>query len=630
MKLQTLFLSMLLASGVLFTGIPAARAVPALPRPIVFTQSDGTKLTIRIVGDERRHLILSAEGYSLAGGADGDLYYATLSAEGKLVPTEVKARPVSQLTGAEKSVVSRLAKGLRPTAPSHLRSFDRTPAKAPATRAATSITPPLGITDAKTTGQLKSLIILVELADRKFRSGSVRQDFHNLLMQDGYSDYGATGSAWNYYQDNSMKQFDPQFTVVGPYTVSKKSAYYAGSEGSDYVPELVVEACRLAANNGVNFAEYADNGVIRDVFVFYAGNNQAETGDKGSIWPHRWDVRGDYRYQDERLNGVLLQGYACSSELNYLDQMCGIGTFCHEFGHVLGWPDFYDTDYIDVGVEAPGTENYSLMCSGSYNNEGRTPPSLNILERWMVGWASPEEITKKGVMTFDPISDNKGYLVRTPTDNDYFLLEYRDTQNKWDKHITSPSTLRGMLVYHVDYTNSYQRRWYYEGEPNVDASHECMKLVRSVPGSTDSPAQTFFPGSKNVTTLSAGANRDYQSWAKEEPNVTFSNIRLEGGKIALTAIGQNEPEVLESFTFGIADDGSIAISMPEAGFTHGVPFQMELSDISGSVSGVVWRIDGKLVDPTRVTLTAGEHTVKVLVTLADDSVQHIVKYITVK
>ena len=63
MKHLTLLLTTALAGAALITGIPAAHAVPALPRPIVFTQSDGTQLTIRIIGDEHRHYALSQEGF---------------------------------------------------------------------------------------------------------------------------------------------------------------------------------------------------------------------------------------------------------------------------------------------------------------------------------------------------------------------------------------------------------------------------------------------------------------------------------------------------------------------------------------------------------------------------------------
>ena len=85
--------------------------------------------------------------------------------------------------------------------------------------------------------------------------------------------------------------------------------------------------------------------------------------------------------------------------------------------------------------------------------------------------------------------------MRTPTENDYFLLEYRNPQHcKWDKYISSSSTLQGMLAYHVDYTKNYQKLWYDKAAPNVDETHECMKLVRSVPMTSNSPSQTFFPG----------------------------------------------------------------------------------------------------------------------------------------
>lgn len=109
------FLSLAAASAALLCGIGTAHAVPAKPGLIQVTQSDGTQLTVRLVGDERRHYMLSSDGYTLTGGPDGDLYYAELSASGKLIPTKVKARPVNALTADEKAVVSRLGKELKPT-----------------------------------------------------------------------------------------------------------------------------------------------------------------------------------------------------------------------------------------------------------------------------------------------------------------------------------------------------------------------------------------------------------------------------------------------------------------------------------------------------------------------------------
>ena len=88
-----LFSTTLLA--LLAGGIAEVAAVPAYPKPIEITQSDGSKISIRIIGDEFSHYTLSDEGYTLTGGPDGDYYYATLAADGTLAPTSVKARPVA-------------------------------------------------------------------------------------------------------------------------------------------------------------------------------------------------------------------------------------------------------------------------------------------------------------------------------------------------------------------------------------------------------------------------------------------------------------------------------------------------------------------------------------------------------
>lgn len=529
-------------------------AVPAIPRPVTFTQSDGTQITIRIVGDEFRHYPVSSDGYTLAGGADGDLYYATLSTTGKLVPTSVKARPVAQLTSAERSKVSKLAKGIKPISGSKMemsRTNLRSSFAQVQTRADGTLTPPARFSEATAIGKLKSLVILVNYKDTKFNAANGKQSFQNLLMQNGYSANGATGSAWNYYQDNSNKQFDPDFVVAGPYTLSKTSSYYAGSDGTDNVPEMIVDAAKMA-DADINFAEYADNGVIRNVFVFFAGKNQAETGITTTVWPHQWDVRaGGYYVQ---LDGQLLAGYACSSELNGRSQFAGIGTFCHEFGHVLGWPDFYDTDYDESGGEAVAMENYSLMCSGSYNNDGRTPPAVNMLERWMMGWATPEDIsTGGGSRTLDPVWKDKGYIVRTPTTNDYFILEGRAMGSfKWDNYIEDSygrvnADAKGLFVYHIDYTKPSQ---WQNNTLNNNPNRECTKIIRSVPGTSSAgkPLNTFFPGTKNVTTLSSTSNTGFKSWLNVAPLTSFTSIAISGEQIILVSPGGQTPDPVFNVT----------------------------------------------------------------------------------
>jgi Immune inhibitor A peptidase M6. len=111
--------------------------------------------------------------------------------------------------------------------------------------------------------------------------------------------------------------------------------------------------------------------------------------------------------------------------------MCGIGTTTHEFGHSLGLPDFYDTDYATNG-EAGGLYDFSTMDGGPYNNNGRTPPYFNAEELMMLGWMDGlTEISSQGTLSIVPIQNRVAYKVPTSTPGEYFVLECRAASG-WD------------------------------------------------------------------------------------------------------------------------------------------------------------------------------------------------------
>ena len=89
-------------------------AGPAYPGLITVKQSDGSEIKVRAHGDEFRNYVTSEEGYTLTADADGDWAFAKLDANGLLVPTSVKAKPVSRLTNAERKVLGALRKNLQP------------------------------------------------------------------------------------------------------------------------------------------------------------------------------------------------------------------------------------------------------------------------------------------------------------------------------------------------------------------------------------------------------------------------------------------------------------------------------------------------------------------------------------
>lgn len=520
-------------------------AIPARPGVITVTQSDGTRLKIRIYGDEYYHYTISEEGYTLTSGSDGDYYYATLSPNGQLTSTGVKARPMGKLSNSERQQLGRgFTQGLRPLSPTaHKQQMMRSAqnkSNSSNTRTINGFTPPERFIDNgfATTGKQKGLVLLAEFPDVPFTIGS-KGHFEDMLNSKNYSENGATGSAWQYYYDNSNGRFDPEFVVVGPYTLPHERSYYTAND-DELAYEMVVDVCRMAYANGIDFGPYSEAGVMRDVFVFYSGGGEADGSDPEGIWPHRYSVayKGTYTF-----GGNRLAGYACAGELSkYEDgnnKFTSIGTFCHEFGHVLGWPDLYDTNYTTNG-QAAGPGTYSLMASGSYNNDSRTPPALSILERWMIGWAEPEVLNTSGEFRLAPVHQDKGYLIGTDTDNDYFLLEYRGTgDNVWDipdyySYHESQGT-SGLLVYHIDYTTP--SKWLTYNSVNTIAGHECMKVVCSYPNATNAvyySRYSFFPGVYKVTSLMSAKQKDFRSWKGGNTKVNILEIATVDDYILLT------------------------------------------------------------------------------------------------
>lgn len=546
MKAKSLTTQLLVLQFLLFIGNSLLYAVPARPGIITVTQSDGTHLKVRIYGDEYYHYTVSEEGYTLASDAKGDYCYATLSPAGQLISTGIKARPMNRLSNAERQQLGRgLTKGLRPLSPTpHKQRMMRTArnkSNAPASRAIDGFTPPERFTDNgfSAIGKQKGLVLLAEFPDVPFTVGR-KEHFEELLNSKNYSGNGATGSAWQYYYDNSNGRFDPEFVVTGPYTLPHERSYYTAND-DELAYEMVVDVCRMASADGIDFSPYSEAGIMRDVFVFYSGGGEADGSDPEGIWPHRYSVAYEGTYT---FGGNRLAGYACAGELSrYIDgnnKFTSIGTFCHEFGHVLGWPDLYDTDYT-AGGQAAGPGLYSLMASGNYNNDSRTPPALSILERWMIGWAEPEVLTTTGEFRLEPVHQDKGYLIGTDTGDDYFLLEYRGTgDNIWDIPGYYGSSYEdqgtsGLLVYHIDYTTP--SKWLTYNSVNAMAGHECMKVVCSRPNAAKAvydSRYSFFPGADNVTSLISAKQKDFRSWKGGNTKVNISDIAPADGYILLT------------------------------------------------------------------------------------------------
>lgn len=512
--MKKLIYSLALAGLALATMPTPADAVPAKPTPLKITLSDGTELTVRLHGDESFHFFTTEDNYLITEGADGKYYYASQN----LTPSEYVVTEIGQRTPE----VDRFLRTINREAQWDVnqskitRLFSRDyqknnlPAKAYPTH-----------------GNQKGLVILVEYQDVKFTVDDPKQAFHDLLNKEGYDKNGSLGSAADYYRICSNNEFTPQFDVYGPVTLPNKMSYYGGNDyrGNDKAPEqMVIDACKLL-DDEIDFTEYdRDNdGFVDNVYVFYAGKGEANSGIKDTVWPHSWDILYGAR-KTVKLDGVQLNHYACSNEINGRNIMEGIGTFCHEFNHVLGFPDLYATTYTNSFT--PGT--WTIMDQGSYNNDGHTPPYMTAYERYFLGWLEPTEIglNETEDLELEDISKHQAFIIRTDKENEYFILENRQKEG-WDKYLLG----HGMLIWHIDYNQSVWDRNVVNNTP----THQYVDIEEADnTRTTKSIAGDAFPGTKKVTSFTDTTSPSMKTWNNAPVNKPITNITEENGIIKFT------------------------------------------------------------------------------------------------
>lgn len=538
-------------------GFQSVMAVPAHKGAVKITQPDGTTVTIRLHGDEYLNFNTTADGYSIVKNNQGYYVYAELR-NGQLQPTTRVAHDVAERSAEELTYLSGVKKYQAP----EMTQFAKDEKAKELNRRSTARQKAMNRAARYDYSNFRGLIILVEFSDRSFSRSdyaSIVNDFANSENYTGFSSsYPFTGSVRDYFKDNSGGLFEPQFDVVGPVKVNR-SQYY--SKGTQNASQVVYDAV-TAADSKVNFKDYdRDNdGMVDMVYFIFAGYGSNYSGnDSRFIWPHAGIVYNPQNYGWVRKDGVALYRYACSTELYGLTSMPekiieGIGTICHEFSHVLGLPDFYDTDYEENGGESHHPGEWDIMAAGSYNNYSRTPVGYTLFERYAIGFATPEVIDALGQYTLQNVSNNVGYRINTPRSKEYFLLENRQ-KDKWNQY--GPG--HGMLVFRVDSTNSDV---WNSNQVNVNPSHNYFELLRAGGGKSGDSDSDPFPGTKKVRKLNNETSpANLKTWAGKNTPWGLENIKETNGVITFDVVDVN---VLNSVTLQDSVDINVGFTYPMA------------------------------------------------------------------
>lgn len=530
--------------------VAAAYAVPARPGWRTALDSEGAEVRVRLVGDEFSHCFISESGLPLVQ-RDGLFYLCDADPSGLLMSTGIEytaheseaARNFASSFDRYRfeSRMSSRTEALKKSKRRSARKLAKLPNREPEAVDGPPFEKGPGLfpnTKFPAYGNQKAIVILVEYKDVKFNLPNPHDYFSRMLSEPGFADYGATGCAEEYFSTNSCGAFTPEFDLYGPVTLSFNRGHYGGNDpyGNDMHPEeMVIEACQ-ALDDTVDFSEYDRNGdgVIDNVFIFFAGKGEASYGPPESVWPHSWNVA---EVSENYFDGVLLDSYGCTNEWDRV-RPDGVGTFVHEFSHVIGLPDLYATEYTNSFT--PGT--WSALAYGPYNNDGMTPPMYGAFERYALGWMEPVNIKEAASPKLPPIADNVAMIIRSNSDDEFFLLENRQ-RTGWDAFIPG----HGMLIWHIDYNENI----WWENAVNNNPEHQYVDIEEADGRLNESTRDgDSFPGSYYISAFTGYTTPAMRTWSGTRLNYPITNIEENrDGIISFDVLGGAQG------IFSLSDDG---------------------------------------------------------------------------
>lgn len=537
MKKLYLMLSMLFAFGA------AANAVPAKKLQKVITLTNGTQVSVELRGDEYLSWWEGTDGTAYRATAD-DAVFEAFDLEAQ------KPAAAARRARTEQGRVARLArvKNSLKGADDKMRG--------------------LGGDHITYKGVKKGLVVLVDFKNKKFADGHDLEYYKNVINGKDFSDEeeGYVGSVRDYFLAQSNGQFELDFDVVGPVTMSKNYGYY-GNDGAyqkdEKVYEMIKEACD-GIQDKVNLKDYDwdGDGEADQVFFLYAGLGQASGGSAGTVWPHESELRywpcGVLSYSTGKINT-----YACANELQPETQgssryiSAGIGTICHEFSHCLGFADMYDT----TGGGGYGMSVFDVMDQGSYNGNGFVPCNYTAFERIYAGWVEAIELESPAtVKDMKSVSDygRPFIMYNYKNTNEYFLMENRQNTG-WDKGLYGSN---GLLIVHVNYVPS---RWANNSVNSSAEKIQCCTVVNA-DGSRENTQYSLqgdlYPYEVKGVTMNDEFTDESEPaaklYTKNSDNsyalgIPITNIKRSKGSISFLVCGGDDKNVIDNTFNGVVD-----------------------------------------------------------------------------
>jgi len=315
-------------------------------------------------------------------------------------------------------------------------------------------------------------VLVVETADYKSLDSAM---FARMFNEEGYKGNGAFGSARDYFISSSGGKFRPTFDIY-PIKLPKEFGEY--NKDSLFILPAIDSLVERE-----DFKARADKyeKVIPFIFMHPTSREKALTYDD-IFFNHMYSLqysakriysKNGYRFNHYAFVAQKAEGkpYAVSS--NYVGML---GTYVHEFSHVIGLQDLYSVD--SRGYATIGPLPYDVMTLGLRNGGGGYPPTFSAFEREAMGWLKLTEITNSdSVYELKAISEMQAYAVSNPLHPDeYYIIEYRPAVG-FDSKIENSTYNQmrgknGVFIWYID----YDRFAFESNDPNGDVDHQRVEV----------------------------------------------------------------------------------------------------------------------------------------------------------
>ena len=370
-----------------------------------------------------------------------------------------------------------------------------------------------------TTGTARCLVLLVDFPDNEGTRGP--DELRELLFSEGTH---PSGSMRDFYREASYGRLDLDGEVFGWLRMPQSyAAYVDGRSGGGAYPKnaqkLAEDALGLARGL-VDLARFdADgDGYLDGLFIVHAGGGAEIEADPaargGKIWSHQWALSAPVP-----VAGATAYAYCATPEDGKM------GVFAHEFGHMLGLPDLYDTSGRSVGVG-----RWCLMGSGSWNDGGRSPSQLCAWAKARLGWITPQLVGGPRVLRIPSSLRDAQATYRLwgggLQGSEYYLVEARGREG-FDRALTGA----GLLVWRIDearHDNDLVGA-YLVGLEQADGRHH-LEI-----GLNDGDDGDPFPGSAGATRFDAALRPRFGQQGSGPAGVALDAIQEAGGVISARA-----------------------------------------------------------------------------------------------